>query len=285
MTGRAPPNSLRLFEGPAIHDPGAFSAAHKDWLSKQRSVSALIHASHNAPNIQERITFLTETGPVFAFGSLLSSDRQADHGAGQAELSGAFFGDGAEIIIGHAQSCRPIGGLRRVTNAAGNVILELDGDPALNALQKDAAPFIGGDLRRIAGRIHLAIPDPFTDEENAFQVRELEAADPMRGWLAIRGTVEKGERIAFVCHDDASGAHNLGRMAEKMKKQLGGRAIQGGLFISSSVRNAYLFGAQTAEQKIIAEHLGDFPMLGLSGTGEIRRNLLYNRSNVLALFV
>lgn len=287
MLGQAPPESWRLFEGPPAHDPEPFIRRHEDWLSRQQSVSTLIHANPNASDIEERIALLTEIGPIFAFGAALAPGEQATYVAGgvrRSGLSGMFFGDGAEVIIGHAQSCRPIGERRKVTNVAGNVIMGLDDGPALKALRDDAASFMEKDLGRVAGSVHIAVPDPSTDDRSAFCVRELEAIDPTRGWLAVRGTIDKGEEIMFVRRDENAAALNLRRMAEKMKTQLGERTIQGGLFISSIIRDAYLFGGQSAEQKIISECLGAFPMIGLSGKGEIRRNLLYGQSSVLALF-
>ena len=288
MLGQAPPESVRLFEGPPAHDPEPFIRRHKDWLSRQQGVSALLHVNPNAFDVEERIALLTRIGPIFAFGAALAPKEQAAYVAGgvrRSGLSGMFFGDGAELIIGHAQSCRPISGRRKVTNAAGNVIMELDNELALKALRNDAASFMGTDLRQAAGSVHIAVPDPSTDDQRAFYVRELEAIDPTRGWLAVRGAIDKGEQIMFVRRDEADAAINLRRMAEKMKERLEGRTIQGGLFISSIVRDAYLFGGQSVEQKIISECLGVFPMIGISGKGEIRRDLLYGQSSVLALFV
>ena len=61
--------------------------------------------------------------------------------------------------------------------------------------------------------------------------------------------------------------------------------MRGGIYISCIARGAGLFGPDAAETRMIAEHLGAFPLTGFFANGEISHNRLYAYTGVLALFL
>ena len=108
--------------------------------------------------------------------------------------------------------------------------------------------------------------------------------DPERGWLAVGGEVETGDRLLFVRRDPAGAEQDLGRMVSELAGRLPGPA-RGGLYFSCVARGPSLFGREGREMEIVGEALGDVPIVGFFGQGEISNNRLYGYTGVLALFL
>jgi small ligand-binding sensory domain FIST len=76
----------------------------------------------------------------------------------------------------------------------------------------------------------------------------------------------------------------MNRMLESIKKGLFGKP-RGGIYYSCIARGPNLFGPQSEELGLIRDALGDFPLVGFFGNGEISHNRLYGYTGVLTLFV
>jgi small ligand-binding sensory domain FIST len=74
------------------------------------------------------------------------------------------------------------------------------------------------------------------------------------------------------------------RMLGGLAKRAGG-AIKGGVYVSCIARGPNLFGAEAQELGLIAETLGEFPLVGFFANGEICRDRLYGYTGVLTLFL
>jgi small ligand-binding sensory domain FIST len=170
----------------------------------------------------------------------------------------------------------------RVTEASDDVILTLDGRPALDQLRQQLPPEIARDLQLAAGIIHIGLPVPGTDRPD-YLVRPLRAIDPTRGWLAVGGGVAVGDRLMFVQQDNASARLDMQRMLADIARRVGNRSIKGGIFISSAARGEAMFGSDHAEAGMITRSLGDFPLIGLISQGEFCHDRLYGVTAVLAL--
>ncbi|MBT7506966.1 MAG: histidine kinase, partial [Rhodospirillales bacterium] len=116
-----------------------------------------------------------------------------------------------------------------------------------------------------------------------YMVRNLVALDPERGWLAIAGNVTPGDRIIFVRRDPASAREDMDRMLNDMKSRIPGEP-KGGLYFSCVARGPNMFGAQGEEARMIHNILGDVPLVGFFGNGEVSDARLYAYTGVLALF-
>ena len=60
---------------------------------------------------------------------------------------------------------------------------------------------------------------------------------------------------------------------------------KGGLYFSCVARGPHMFGAPGKEMALIMERLGDVPLIGFYGNGEISNARLYGYTGVLALFL
>ena len=62
-------------------------------------------------------------------------------------------------------------------------------------------------------------------------------------------------------------------------------APRAGLYFSCVARGPNLFGPQSRELAMIRDALGDFPLAGFFGNGEIAHDRVYGYTGVLALFL
>lgn len=287
MIGDVDAEAIRPFSSFDPADHAGFLAEHGSWLAGQTAITALVHGNPRTPQIAEAVADLALTGNAFLVGGLTADGEapaQVCGRVGDAPLSGILMGDGIALATGLTQGCTPIGGNHRVTEAVDNVIMQLDGVPALQTLKAEAGDIIARDLKRAAGYIHVAQPVEGSDQPD-YVVRGLLAIDPGHGWLAVGDEMAVGEKMLFVRRDARAAQKDLRRMLDGLARRLAGREIRGGVYVSCVGRGPHLFGENGLESDMIREILGDFPMVGFSASGEICHDRLYNFTGVLALFL
>lgn len=294
-------------------------------LTGRSAHTALVHADPSTPDLSELIGELSaRVATGYLFGGLVS-DRTADSrgGAQVAEgvwrggLSGVAFGSRVEVISRVTQGCQPIGPERIVTAADDQVVLELDGKPALAHLLSD----LGVDLSdpgRALPRLRSTLVG-LSDADDALlgrggqfgpdvRVRHLIGLDPARQALALADRAVPGMRLAFcqrhteaarrdlvrVCseirdevanrHDEYSAPSTRGAVASARADAAADPAILGAVYVSCNGRGGPHFGAPSAELKIVQRALGDVPLVGFFAAGEIARRHLYGYTGVLTVF-
>ena len=288
MVGSVEAEAVRVFDGFDPEEPHGFQEQHGGWLDRQSGVTALVHGNPRDPRLGDMVTTLAETGRAFLVGGLTATADTPSQVAGRVSshgLTGAMFGDRIPLTIGLTQGCQPIGDTLRITEAVDNVLISLNGKPALDALKEAAGDIIARDLKRASGFIHIALPIEGSDNPHAYVVRTLVGIDPKRGWLAIGGHVEKGDRLMFVRRDANAARQDMDRMLHSLSTRVAGREIRGGVYISCAARGAQMFGHADAETDMIRDVLGDFPFIGYSAAGEICHDRLYGYTGILALFL
>ena len=224
--------------------------------------------------------------PGFLVGGLTSS-RSAQHQlAGHVTcggLSGVLFAPEIEVATGLSQGCSPVGAAHIISDCFDNTIAGLDGNPAIDVFKDDVGELLARDLNQVTGYIHAAFPVHGSDTGD-YLVRNLIGVDHERGWLAIAGPVEAGERVIFVRRDPKAAKHDLTRMVKDLKRRLP-TPPRGGLYFSCVARGPNMFGEDCCEMALINDVLGDFPLVGFFGNGEISNNRLYGYTGVLAVFL
>jgi small ligand-binding sensory domain FIST len=248
---------------------------------------AIVHAdplNRRVDELVQRLAGKVESG--FLVGGLTSSRRQnvqiAD-GIVEGGLSGVSFSEGVTIATRLTQGCSPIGGKHVVTTSQQNVIISLDGRPALDVFREDIGEALGRDLNRIGGHVFAALPIPGSDTGD-YLVRNLVGIDPANRLIAIGEMVQPGASVMFCKRDAKTAEEDMERMRESMRKGLYTRP-RGGIYYSCLGRGAGLFGPDSDELKLVREGLGDFPLVGFFCNGEISHNRLYGYTGVLTLFL
>jgi small ligand-binding sensory domain FIST len=295
--------------------------------------SALVHADGATPDIGELIYELAHrTDAGFLFGGL-SSSRSASvqfavagdgniSGQGAASgvfsggLSGVAFGRGVGLVSRVTQGCKPVSPTRTITAADHNLILELDGQAALDVLLADlhitldepqeALQAVRATLAGLAG----ADGEPVRQTGNFgndVTVRHIIGLDPARRGVAIGDRAQAGTRMAFCQRNMQAARADLVRICAEIREELEpaemslstahalleseleaaphpARRIAGAVYVSCTGRGGPHFGGPSAELQLVRKALGDVPLVGFFAGGEIAHDHLYGYTGVLTVF-
>jgi small ligand-binding sensory domain FIST len=289
MTAALPPDAFRIFA--ATDDPAAdLPRHHAGWIESAQPTLALVHADPRCADVTRAAVDAAAASSAFLVGGLVSHRCAApllagDGGAGalgKEGISGLMLTPEVAVATALTQGCVPIGPVHRIDEARDNVVMAIDGRPALSVFYDDIGPELARDPRRLGGVIFAGLPIAGSDTGD-YLVRNLMAIDPQQGWIAIAAEIAPGDPILFCRRDPDSARADLGRML----KQLGGRLPgppKAGIYVSCIARGRHLFGDAGVETGLIRATLGDFPLIGFFANGEISRDRLYGHTGVLTLF-
>lgn len=303
MLAALPPEQFRVFSGARP-------------LQGFRAHTALVHADPSTPALQELIGELAaRVDSGYLFGGLASAREGAPLLVADAVLEGGLagvaFGPGVVLLSRLSQGSQPVGPAHEVTAVDDNVVLTLDGEPALQVLKDDT----GIDLaqpRQAFARLRetlvgLADPDqaPLADSR-AFgsdtRVRHIIGLDLGRDAFAIADEPSEGMRLAFCRRHVEAARRDLVRICSEIREELDtcsvtgeGAAsaaadaaaappIAGAVYVSCAGRGGPHFGAPSAELQIVRRALGDVPLAGFFAAGEIARQHLFGYTGVLTVF-
>jgi small ligand-binding sensory domain FIST len=209
---------------------------------------------------------------------------------GEASVSGIRLGGRFRHVIGVTQGCRPLGGPLRVTGAHENLLLEIEGRPALEVL-RECAP--AGSLDEMDWGLQFLfvglLPDPDAPrvESGEYLVRNIVTADPDTGVLAIADTVEEGQHIVFVVREPAAARQDLAAMLEQVSDRRTGLDYRFGLYFNCLARGRSLYQEGGIDSALLAEALPGVPLLGFFCNAEIGpirgQNRLFTYTGMLLL--
>lgn len=281
-----PPDSFRVFSA-VSSDLDAFTEAHGVWIEGHQPYFAVVHGDPRNASTERLIEALAsqlESG--FLVGGLASS-REEYHqyadGLEQGGLSGVLFSPDVQVSTRLTQGCSPIGPRREITDCERNILVELDGKPALEAFKEDIGDVLARDLSRTAGYIFAGLPVVGSDTGD-YLVRNLIGVDREKGLLAIGELVQAGDLVMFCRRDAQTAREDLLRMLQGLRRGLSGQP-RGALYFSCLGRGVSLFGPDSAELKLVRDVLGEFPLVGFYANGEISHHRLYGYTGVLTLLL
>ncbi|NML42802.1 hypothetical protein HHL11_03495 [Ramlibacter sp. G-1-2-2] len=316
-----PPDQYRVFSGVAPL-PAAF-----------RPHTALVHADAATPDVAELIAEMADrTATGYLFGGLASSRSDVVQfavggngnlgGHGKAGgvftggLSGVAFGEGVELVSRVTQGCQPVGAARGITACEGNLVQELDGEPALDLMLEELGISLEQPQAALAALRQTLVGLTEASQDVVSRtghfgadvvVRHIVGIDPQRRGVAIASKVEEGMQLAF-CRRNAEAARaDLVRICAEIREELEPedlplavasalaandagaapspeRRIAGAIYVSCAGRGGPHFGGPSAEMQIVRRALGDVPLVGFFAGGEIARNHLYGYTGVLTVF-
>lgn len=284
MACRLPEDSYRLL--PPMTKPGEEMAGDlPGWVGRARPTLGILHVDPRNTYLRAIMNSLYDDTECYFVGGLTASRSTIHQIAGNVvdgAISGMLIAPDGEIVTGLTQGCSPVGPVRRISRAHNNVIMEIDGRPALDILKEDIGEILARDLSRAAGYIHAALPIARSDTGD-YLVRNLVGIDPTSGHLAIGERISNGDKLLFVRRDTAAARQDLDRMIADVTKRLPGPP-KAALYYSCIARGPHMFGEESVEMRAIAEALGDIPMIGFYANGEICNGRLYGYTGVLTVF-
>lgn len=286
MLGSLADEDFRVF--PTVERPGEeLPEDVMNWAGRANPTLGIVHADPRNAYIADILNSIMDDTDAYLVGGLTASrGRQgqfADH-ITEGGVSGVLFGDDVTVSTGLSQGCSPVGDIHEVTKARDNVLLELDGRPALDVFKEDIGEVLARNLERVAGYIHAALPIS-GDDSGDYLVRNVVGLDPENRLIAIGERIAAGDRVMFVRRDGPAAREDLGRMLRDVTARAG-RTPRAGLYFSCVARGPNLFGKNSEELVAVQRAVGeDVPIVGFFANGEISKNRLYGYTGVLTLIV
>ncbi|MEP6972033.1 MAG: FIST N-terminal domain-containing protein, partial [Betaproteobacteria bacterium] len=287
--------------------------------------SALVHADPGTPDLAELLQEMAErTASGYLFGGLSASrgrtvqfaasgdgnmrGQGAARGVFNGGLSGVAFGQGVNLVSRVTQGCRPVSGFRRVTEAEHNLVVSIDGEPALDVLLRELDVSLERPQEALAairatlvGLVHSGDADGGQamgrggSFGNDVIVRHIIGLDPARRGIAIADQASVGMQLAFCQRNMQAARSDLVRICAEIREELEplelsmetatalaaseaeaaahpARGIAGAIYVSCSGRGGPHFGGPSAELQIVRRALGDVPLVGFFAGGEIARH-------------
>jgi small ligand-binding sensory domain FIST len=300
--------------------------------------TALVHADGRTPDAAELIEELSQRiNSGYLFGGFASSRGKAVQFAvagdgnvkGQGAASGVFsgglsgvaFGPEVALVSRVTQGCLPISRAHKVTAAERNLVLTLDGEPALEVMLRELNVTLEQPREALqavrATLVGLTESAAKTDTSQTVlrtgnfgpdvMVRHIIGLDPARFGVAVADVVDVGMELAFCQRNVQAARADLTRVCAEIREELepqdqaleiatalaqseaeaaphAARGIAGAIYVSCSGRGGAHFGGPSAELQIIRRALGDVPLVGFFAGGEIARSHIYGYTGVLTVF-
>ena len=295
--------------------------------------TALVHADGQTPDVGDLIAELAQrTHGDYVFGGLASSRHavvqfavsSGGHVRGQGAaggvysggLSGVAFGPEVALMSRVTQGCVPVSDQHTITECEGQLVLALDGEPALDVLLRDLKisldqpqPALARVRATLVG-LSSANDQPIRPRQEfgaEVLVRHIVGLDPARKAVAVAEMVTPGMGLSF-CERNVNAARaDLMRIGSEIREALeatalmdddtmpwtaedsatpgpGAKRIVGAIYVSCAGRGGPHFGGPSAEMHIVRRALGDVPLVGFFAGGEIAHRHLHGYTGVLTVF-
>lgn len=170
------------------------------------------------------------------------------------------------LVIKH--SWQPLGKPRYVTKANGNVVNEIDDEPAVNLYKEyfsKNTTELSEDIKRLSAFYPLGIR---SEEKKEFLLRSVVSLKP-DGSLVFLGDVPQGSIVRLMISSKQACLNTAKEAAKTVAKNMVGKKIKFALILSSLSRYIVLGRSASQEIKIIKNTLGeDVPLAGLYTSAE-----------------
>jgi small ligand-binding sensory domain FIST len=189
------------------------------------------------------------------------------------------------------QGCRPLGLPMRVTSAHENLLLEVNGIAAFEALRAVASGEYVESPETTMNALTIALlPEPGESvlHPGEYLVRNIVAVDPDTGVLAVAAEVAEGQSILFALREPSAAREDVEHMAARIAAAAPPGGYRFGLYFNCLARGRTLYGRDGVDSAALARHLPGVPLLGFSCNAEIAplrgSNYLFTYTGVLVLF-
>jgi small ligand-binding sensory domain FIST len=213
--------------------------------------------------------------------ALLLNDWIGDQGGVGLALSGSLR---ADVIV--SQGCRAVGPPLEVTAGEQNLVMELDGRPALERVEEVLRSLDEADRERIQNGLYIGRPvTPEAAGRGDYVIRNLLGADRERGVLAIGDRAVPHERLRLHVRDASTAREDLDML---LSPQAFDRAPGAALLFACNGRGLGLYGEPDGDIAALQGALGGaVPVAGMFCAGELgpvgSRNLLHGHTASIAI--
>ncbi len=202
------------------------------------------------------------------------------------------FGGDVNLVGVTSQGCTPIGQTWTLTSVERNIIHQIGNRPAYEVLAETFNTLSAEEQRTARGNLFIGLAINEYREEfhrGDFLVRNLLAADPRSGAIAVGALPRAGQSMQFQRRSASAATQDLGELLTQAGQRLGDTPIYGGCLCSCNGRGVGLFGRPNHDARMVQERFGPTGMAGFFCNGEIgpvgERSFLHGYTASLALFV
>ena len=220
---------------------------HSDFVAR----TALVHADGHTPDVAELIAEMAErTTSGYVFGGLAASrgasvqfavagdGNLAGHGAAGGVfgggLSGVAFDARVALLSRVTQGCQPVGPVQRITASHHNVVLQLDGQPALDVLMDTLGVSLAEDPQGAVDKVRATLAGLMEAQQSTAAapqehtghfgtdtiVRHIIGLDGARHGVALAQPVSDGMRLSFCQRNVAAARADLVRICAEIREEL-----------------------------------------------------------------
>ena len=212
--------------------------------------------------------------------ALILNDWVANEGGVAVALHGAIRCD---VIV--SQGCRPIGPPLEVTRANRNLVMELDGQPALERIEEVLQSLEPGEQQRLERGLYVGRPVmPSAEGRGDYLIRNLLGADRERGVIAIGDLAREREKLRLHVRDADTAREDMELL---LSPQSFDTRAEGALLFACNGRGTGLFGKPDGDIVPLQEALGGVPTAGMFCAGEIgpvgANNFLHGHTASIAI--
>lgn len=240
---------------------------------------ALDAASPNAPLTGG----MASSGHAAGENILFRNDRAYGEGFVGLSLAGPIS---IETVV--SQGCRPIGWPLVITRSHDNIIEQLGGKPAMQALREIVGKMDEPGRQQLqsglfVGRAISEYREQFGRGD--FLVRNLIGVDEESGAVAMADYVKTGQTVQFHVRDAATADEDLSIL---LKEQQSKSAAAGGLLFSCNGRGTRMFEEPCHDIRAARDAMPATPIAGFFAAGEIgpvgRHNFIHGHTASFVFF-
>ena len=205
------------------------------------------------------------------------------HGAGSTRLlvDGRVVDRGAVGILLKSpgvrtlvsQGCRAVGPPMTVTAAAGNVVRELAGVPAVQRIEQVLSQLLPADQALASTGLHLGIAmDEYADEPD-FLVRTIMGTEPETGGIVVGDLVPVGASVRLQVRDAEAADADLRALLAGYRRDTRDAPAGGALVFTCNGRGGHLFGSAHGgadhDPSLVRSELAALGVAGFFAGGEL----------------
>ena len=201
---------------------------------------------------------------------------------------GMLCWSGSKPLVGVTRASRLITPLRPVTRVSGSMLLEIDGEQALDVLSAAGNELEGQPLIFVALAKEPSSLSAAQGRIPELLLRPIQGVDPSRRGIVLGEDVQDSAFAAFAVRDAARARADLEHMAREIAHASAGAAPCFALYVNCAGRGSGLYSAANVDTRLLRSRFGHVPMAGLQSSFELApyhdQLALHLYTGVLALF-
>ena len=171
--------------------------------------------------------------------------------------------------LGMTQGCQALGDPLTITAAEGNLILEIEGRPAVEALDRTLSDPRHPGLRQMTPHLLAGIGERGSGGRSNYVVRPFAVAEGDRPALAVAEPVRTGQTICFTLRDAIGARDDMKAMLDEQAEARGADAPKFGFYFNCAGRGSALYGQPGLDPELIRRRFGALSLAGIESSFEI----------------